>query len=50
MSSQAPVEYETRTEMTVGVLGSIVLAAVADLLLAGLQRAVTPWARRRAAP
>lgn len=39
-----------RTEITVGVLGSIVLAGVADLLLAGLQRAVTPWARRRAAP
>lgn len=39
-----------RTEIMVGVVGSIALAVVADLLLAALQRLVTPWTRRRAAP
>lgn len=35
-----------RTQITVGCLGCIVLAVSADLLLLGLQRRVTPWARR----
>lgn len=39
-----------RTQIMVGVIGSVALAVVADLLLAGLQRLVTPWTRRRAAP
>jgi len=37
-----------RTAITVGIVLSIVLAVVADLLLAGVQRLLTPWARARA--
>jgi osmoprotectant transport system permease protein len=36
-----------RTEIMVGVLGSVGLAVAADLVLAGVQRLATPWARRR---
>jgi osmoprotectant transport system permease protein len=36
------------TPLVVGTLLSVVLAVVADLGLAGLQRLVTPWARSRA--
>lgn len=36
-----------RTAVTVGIVLSIALAVVADLLLALVQRALTPWARRR---
>lgn len=39
-----------RTQIMVGVIGSVALAVVADLLLALFQRVVTPWTRRRAAP
>jgi osmoprotectant transport system permease protein len=37
-----------RTELVVGAVMSVVLAAVADGVLIGLQRLVTPWARHRA--
>lgn len=37
-----------RTAVTVGVVLSIALAVVADLLLGLVQRLLTPWARRRA--
>jgi osmoprotectant transport system permease protein len=36
-----------RTAVTVGIVLSIALAVIADLLLALVQRALTPWARRR---
>lgn len=36
-----------RTAVTVGIALSIALAVIADLLLALLQRALTPWVRRR---
>jgi osmoprotectant transport system permease protein len=36
------------TPLVVGTVLSVALAVVADLSLAGLQRAVTPWARSRA--
>jgi osmoprotectant transport system permease protein len=36
-----------RTPLVVGTVLSVLLAVVADLSLAGLQRAVTPWARTR---
>jgi osmoprotectant transport system permease protein len=36
-----------RTAVTVGIAGSIVLAVTADLLLAGVQRLLTPWTRHR---
>ncbi len=39
-----------RTEIVVGVLGSVLLALVADLALAGVGRLVTPWARKRSRP
>jgi osmoprotectant transport system permease protein len=39
--------FPTRTY--VGAIGSIILAIVADLLLLGLERRLTPWARARAA-
>ncbi len=39
-----------RTEIVVGVLGSVLLALVADLALAGVGRLVTPWARKRGRP
>jgi osmoprotectant transport system permease protein len=37
-----------RAEIVTGALGCVLLALLADLLLAGLERAVTPWARVRA--
>jgi osmoprotectant transport system permease protein len=37
------------TQIVVGTVASVILAVVADLALVGLQRAATPWARRRAA-
>ena len=36
-----------RTAVTVGIVLSIALAVIADVLLALVQRALTPWARRR---
>jgi osmoprotectant transport system permease protein len=39
-----------RTEIMVGVLGSVLLALCADLILAGVQWFVTPWSRKRARP
>lgn len=36
------------TMIVVGVVGSVVLAVVFDLALLGAERALTPWARRRA--
>lgn len=38
-----------REQVTTGVLGCVVLALVADLLLVGLQRLLTPWSRARSA-
>jgi osmoprotectant transport system permease protein len=35
-----------RAEIVTGAVGCILLALVADLLLAGAERALTPWARR----
>jgi osmoprotectant transport system permease protein len=35
------------TQIIVGTVLSVVLAIVVDLLLLGLERALTPWARRR---
>src|ERR1700736_2865230 len=39
-----------KTPLVVGTVLSVVLAVVADLSLAGLQRLITPWARTRATP
>ena len=36
-----------RAEIVTGALGCVLLALFADLLLAGLERAVTPWTRVR---
>ena len=36
------------TPLVIGAAGSVLLAVVADLLLAGAQRVVTPWAREPA--
>lgn len=36
-----------RAEVTTGVVLTVLLALVADLLLVGVQRLVTPWARSR---
>ena len=36
-----------RAEIVTGALGCVLLALLADLLLAGLERAVTPWTRVR---
>ncbi|WP_231502652.1 ABC transporter permease [Blastococcus sp. URHD0036] len=36
---------EYRAEIVTGALGCVLLALVADLLLAGLERLLTPWAR-----
>jgi osmoprotectant transport system permease protein len=36
------------TQIVVGTLLSVVLAIAIDLLLLGVERALTPWARRRA--
>ena len=38
---------QDRTPVTVGAGLSVALAIVADLSLIGLQRVITPWARRR---
>jgi osmoprotectant transport system permease protein len=38
-----------RTAVTVGAVLSILVAVVADLALAGLQRGLSPWARKEAA-
>ena len=38
-----------RAEIVTGALGCVLLALAADVLLAGLQRLVTPWARAGAA-
>jgi osmoprotectant transport system permease protein len=35
-----------KTPLVVGTVLSVALALVADVGLAGLERAVTPWARR----
>jgi osmoprotectant transport system permease protein len=37
-----------RAEIVTGALGCVLLALVADVLLAGVERLVTPWARVRA--
>jgi osmoprotectant transport system permease protein len=37
-----------RAEIVTGAVGCVLLALFADLLLAGLERALTPWARRAA--
>ena len=37
-----------RAEIVTGALGCVLLALVADVLLAGLQRLLTPWARAAA--
>jgi osmoprotectant transport system permease protein len=37
-----------RTAITVGIVLSVLLAVTADLLLAGVQRLLTPWTRSRA--
>jgi osmoprotectant transport system permease protein len=34
-----------RAEIVTGALGCVLLALLADLLLTGVQRAVTPWTR-----
>jgi osmoprotectant transport system permease protein len=38
-----------RAEIVTGAVGCVLLALAADLLLAGLERLLTPWARGRAA-
>jgi len=35
-----------RAEIVTGAVGCVLLALVADLLLAGAERALTPWTRR----
>jgi osmoprotectant transport system permease protein len=35
-----------RAEIVTGAVGCVLLALLADLLLAGVERALTPWARR----
>jgi osmoprotectant transport system permease protein len=37
-----------RAEIVTGAVGCVLLALLADLLLAGLERAITPWSRVRA--
>jgi osmoprotectant transport system permease protein len=37
-----------RTAITVGIVLSVALAVTADLILAGIQRLLTPWTRARA--
>jgi osmoprotectant transport system permease protein len=34
-----------RAEIVTGAIGCVLLALVADLLLAGLERLLTPWSR-----
>ncbi|HTL84769.1 MAG TPA: ABC transporter permease [Acidimicrobiia bacterium] len=41
-------QRDFRTPLVVGIVLTVVFAVVADALLLGLQKAVTPWARRRA--
>lgn len=38
-----------RAEIVTGAVGCVLLALLADLLLAGAERLLTPWTRRRAA-
>jgi osmoprotectant transport system permease protein len=38
-------QRDFRTPLTVGIILSVVLAVIADLLLVGAQRLVSPWAR-----
>ena len=38
-----------RAEIVTGAVGCVLLALLADLLLAGAERALTPWARRAGA-
>jgi osmoprotectant transport system permease protein len=38
-----------RAEVVAAGLACVLLALIADLLLVGLQRLLTPWARRRTA-
>jgi osmoprotectant transport system permease protein len=38
-------QRDFRTPLTVGIILSVALAVVADLLLVGAQRLVSPWAR-----
>lgn len=40
------LQRDFRSEIMVGVIGSVVLAVAADLVLAGAQALATPWARR----
>ncbi|MCW2700134.1 MAG: ABC-type proline/glycine betaine transport system, permease component, partial [Blastococcus sp.] len=35
-----------RAEIVTGAVGCVLLALLADLLLAGMTRALTPWTRR----
>ncbi len=44
------LQRDFRTEIMIGVIGSVLLAVAVDLLLAGTTRLLTPWSRRRAAP
>jgi osmoprotectant transport system permease protein len=39
------LQRDFRTPLTVGIVLSLVLAVVADLLLVGAQRVATPWNR-----
>jgi osmoprotectant transport system permease protein len=39
--------YGHQTQLTVGIVLTVALALLADLLLLGLQRVLTPWARAR---
>jgi osmoprotectant transport system permease protein len=41
-------ERDFRTPLTVGVILVVAFAVVCDAALLGLQRLLTPWARRRA--
>jgi osmoprotectant transport system permease protein len=38
-------QRDFRTPLTVGIVLSVALAVLADLLLVGTQRLVSPWAR-----
>jgi osmoprotectant transport system permease protein len=39
------LDRDFRTPLTVGIVLSLVLAVVADLLLVGAERLATPWRR-----
>ena len=39
------LQRDFRTPLTVGIVLSLVLAVIADLLLVGAQRLATPWTR-----